>query len=745
VTFSLVLNTQPTDDVIITLNAGTQVLVDGVATQALTFTDADWATPRVITVTAVDDLVYEGVHTGTISFGVSSADLIYNPLTIPNYIATITDNDTIEITIDDVSVYEGDVGQNVIFTVSLSGAAGGEVRVDYTTVAMTATAGSDYTTTTGQLIIPDLTTTATISVPVLGDTVFEPDEFFVVLLSNPTTTGPTPLAILDNQGIATILNDPTDTLVIGFTQANYSVAENAGNAILRVRLSAPAPADFTVTYTTLAGTAIVPGDYTNPPGSFIFATGQIEQTISVPIINDGLQELDETLTLTLNPVVGLTRSPATATLAIIDNDRPVLTEQANFIQTPGPNYTNNGWNYYANRASTSTYMRIDIPCLTSGPALQIDLYDAAVNAASPDDTVNLPADLTTFWLYQMSDLWTYADGLPTGPGIVTDTYPQPTPAPVATWETFTTLPAGSCGTFLLRTETSDNDVNGWGVRVAWQGGASNLDYDGLPGTGDEIIVGMQQAELRYLAGNNRCTTTYEYVAPGQPSVTFHNYDMDDTSMGGWLTTRLHYYPPSAVYDPLANTGGFAGTRSGDMSWNNGTVDTRGGDTYLNPEPGWWKIVTCTDELVIENQLIQEGQTDQPSYITQPGTPDLALSMTPSVPTVARNTLFDVGVAYTNRSSGATAGAALGTTFSLTLPSDLTFVSCTGATCNQLDNTLTVTMADPVAAGSSATFTITLRTSTIGTGPVALNLRADYADLLRNPFVSTTGTVLTITP
>ncbi|EFO79572.1 Na-Ca exchanger/integrin-beta4 [Oscillochloris trichoides DG-6] len=745
VTFSVVLDTQPTDDVVITVNADVQVRVNGAATQTLTFTDVDWATPQVITVTAVDDLVYEGTHTGTISFGVSSADLLYNPLTIPNYTATITDNDTIEITIDDVTAYEGDVGQNFVFTVSLSGAAGGEVRVNYTTADLTATAGSDYTTTSGQLVIPDGDTSATITVPVLGDTLFEPDEAFVVLLSNPTTTGLTPVEIVDNQGIGTLLNDPTDTLVMGFTQANYSVRENAGPALLTVRLSAPAAADFIVTYTTTPGTATAPADYTTPSGSFTFAAGQIEQTMSVTIVNDGLSEPDETFTLTLNPIVGMTLSQATATVAIIDNDRPVLTEAANFLQTAGPTYVGNGWNYYANQEGTSTYIQIDIPCLTTGHPVQIGLYDAAVNAASPDDSVNLPADPTTFWLYQMPNGWSYTDGLLAGTLLTTQTYPQPTPAPVATWENLTTLPAGSCGTFLLRTETSDNDVNGWGMRVVWQGGASALDYDGVAGTGDEIMIGMQQAELRSLAGNNRCTTIYEYVAPGQPSVTFHNYDMDDISMGGWLATRLRYYPPSAVYDPLANTGGFAGTRSGNMSWNNGTATTRGGDTYLNPEPGWWKIVTCTDDLTFENQLIQEGQTDQPSYLTQPGTPDLALTLTPSVTSVARDTPLDVVVAYTNRSSGATAGAALGSTFSVTLPSDLSYVSCSGATCVQTGNTLSVTMADPIAAGSSGSFTITLRSSTTGSGAVALNLSANYTDLLRNPFVRTTGTVLTITP
>ncbi|WP_274542391.1 Calx-beta domain-containing protein, partial [Candidatus Oscillochloris fontis] len=120
VTFSLVLNTQPTDDVIITLNAGTQVLVDGVPTQALTFTDADWATPRVITVTAVDDVTAEGAHIGTISLSMTSPDPFYN-FALADLSVAILDDDPAALIVANLSgTTTSENGTSVTFEVRLA-------------------------------------------------------------------------------------------------------------------------------------------------------------------------------------------------------------------------------------------------------------------------------------------------------------------------------------------------------------------------------------------------------------------------------------------------------------------------------------------------------------------------------------------------------------------------------------------------------------------------------------------------
>ena len=88
--YTLVLSTQPTDDVIITVTPDSEVTVDQ---PTLTFTNGDWDTPQTVTITAVDDGVFEGPHTGTIAHTAISNDARYDGISIDDMVANITDND----------------------------------------------------------------------------------------------------------------------------------------------------------------------------------------------------------------------------------------------------------------------------------------------------------------------------------------------------------------------------------------------------------------------------------------------------------------------------------------------------------------------------------------------------------------------------------------------------------------------------------------------------------------------------
>lgn len=75
------------------------------------------------------------------------------------------------------------------FTVSLSEPSPDPVTVRYTTAAGTAKPGSDFTTTSGTLTFGPRLTSATVTVPVIGDRVHEANETFKVSLSLPTNAG----------------------------------------------------------------------------------------------------------------------------------------------------------------------------------------------------------------------------------------------------------------------------------------------------------------------------------------------------------------------------------------------------------------------------------------------------------------------------------------------------------------------------------------------------------------------------
>ena len=90
------------------------------------------------------------------------------------------------VSVANVSQAEGDAGSTpAAFTVSLSKASPLRVTVAYATADGTATAGADYTATSGTLVFAPGQTSQTVAVAVVGDTVFEPDETFTLALSNP--------------------------------------------------------------------------------------------------------------------------------------------------------------------------------------------------------------------------------------------------------------------------------------------------------------------------------------------------------------------------------------------------------------------------------------------------------------------------------------------------------------------------------------------------------------------------------
>ncbi|PWS38324.1 hypothetical protein DFH01_03275 [Falsiroseomonas bella] len=135
------------------------------------------------------------------------------------------------VTINDVSIAEGDSGTTqLVFTVTRSDNTGA-FTLDFVTADGGATAGSDYEAASGTLTFAaggDLT--QTISVTVNGDTVFEGDESFTVTLSNLAVTGGT--ATLDDaSGTGTILNDDANFRKIHEVQGAGAASPLVGQTV----------------------------------------------------------------------------------------------------------------------------------------------------------------------------------------------------------------------------------------------------------------------------------------------------------------------------------------------------------------------------------------------------------------------------------------------------------------------------------------------------------------------------------
>ncbi|MEG4444106.1 DUF4347 domain-containing protein [Microcoleus sp. AT9_B5] len=87
--YSVQLNSQPIAPVTISFANGDQIN----AIADVTFDATNWNLAKPVTVTATDDAVVEGNHTGSISHTAASADSKYSAIGIPGVTVAITDND----------------------------------------------------------------------------------------------------------------------------------------------------------------------------------------------------------------------------------------------------------------------------------------------------------------------------------------------------------------------------------------------------------------------------------------------------------------------------------------------------------------------------------------------------------------------------------------------------------------------------------------------------------------------------
>ncbi|MCA2506290.1 MULTISPECIES: Calx-beta domain-containing protein, partial [unclassified Microcystis] len=186
------------------------------------------------------------------------------------------------------------------------------LTVNYT-VEGTATNGSDYTLLPTSVTFAANSATATVTVDPTPDTIVESDETVILTLASGTgyTVGTT------TPVTGTITNDDFSQLSIN----DITVVEGKdNNAILTVTVDNPNPQPITFNYTTGPIDATVDVDYTSKTGTITIAANTATATISIPILNDNLNEADEVFTVTLSNPVNATINPDEAIGQVIITD-----------------------------------------------------------------------------------------------------------------------------------------------------------------------------------------------------------------------------------------------------------------------------------------------------------------------------------------------------------------------------------------------------------------------------------------
>ncbi|HEY6166600.1 MAG TPA: Calx-beta domain-containing protein, partial [Verrucomicrobiae bacterium] len=221
------------------------------------------------------------------------------------------------------SVSEG--GTFASITVRRIGGASGASPVNFTATDGTAVSPADYFATNGTLTFAPGEVIRTFNVFVVNNTTVDPDRTVQLKLDGVSTN----LGTRTNATL-TIVNDD---VALAFATASYSVVEGVAGGQATIQVVRSGALDTTVSVSVFTdtnnpgNTATAGADYALTNGTLTFLPGEVGRVFSIPVVDDSLVEVPETVALGLSNAVLVGSGTATvslglnaATLTIFDND-----------------------------------------------------------------------------------------------------------------------------------------------------------------------------------------------------------------------------------------------------------------------------------------------------------------------------------------------------------------------------------------------------------------------------------------
>ena len=351
VSFTVTLSAAAAADVTATWTASietgdTAVAADLGSTKTGTVTVAIGDTMGTFTVATAPDSTVEVNETFTVTLSSPSSNAQLSS-TAATAQGTINNDDLATVSVADA---EGDEDEGVEFTLTLSAAAPADVTVDWTASIEsgdTASTADLATTKTGTVTITKGDTTKKFTVPVNDDSTDEPDQTFTVTLSNPTPTSlaqlaadPTAKGTIDDDDDPPTLTVVDMTVIEGDlnpdnvpTQNNHAgfpwtvMLSEASEKRVRYRLRQVV--DGTATDADLK----VSVAFSGRPSVQVGQTSVVRGVNN--IVNDALDEDDETFTIEVYDLENATAGATRSTITIVDDDPTPTVTVADAAATEG--------------------------------------------------------------------------------------------------------------------------------------------------------------------------------------------------------------------------------------------------------------------------------------------------------------------------------------------------------------------------------------------------------------------------
>jgi hypothetical protein len=279
-TFTIVLASQPTADVVIGLSSSDPT--EGtVSPESVTFTSANWNVAQTITVTGVDDLVDDGDQLYTIiTSATSSADPAWHGLGVDDVSVTNIDDDTAGVVVTPTAgLTTTEAGATASFTIVLTSEPTADVAIDLSSSNPNEGLPSPTSLT---FTAANWSVARTVTVTGIDDFVADGDQAYTIITSNAISADPNygGMAVADVS--VTNLDDDTPGIAVTPT-AGLVTTEAGGSDTFTIVLTSQPAANVVI---GLSSSDTTEGTVSPSSVSFTSANWNVAQMMTVTGVDD---------------------------------------------------------------------------------------------------------------------------------------------------------------------------------------------------------------------------------------------------------------------------------------------------------------------------------------------------------------------------------------------------------------------------------------------------------------------------
>lgn len=258
-----------------------------------------------------------GTHSATLSIDNNDSDESPFDFAIEGTGTGATPPPTVTLSVSTISASEGD--GSVVLTATKSSPTSEATIVNLSYSGTATGSGVDYTGP-ASITIPANATSQTTQISFVDDAIDEDDKTIIVDIASVTGGNGASEDGVQQLTVTLTDNDPTPSLRVENAQA----FEAAGVLAFPVNLSAASARTITVDYASGGAMASSGTDFTAASGTLTFSPGETSKNINVPLIDDGVVERNEMLSMTLSSATNATISRALGTGTINNDDSATL-------------------------------------------------------------------------------------------------------------------------------------------------------------------------------------------------------------------------------------------------------------------------------------------------------------------------------------------------------------------------------------------------------------------------------------